>query len=201
MTVGIKKRMSPKIGKFKKSVWISVCLSAAVVFSTQKARATKIDVMTGYYSITAETATASSEISNFGLYRINYMISLLPQLELIVGYSLMMSDILGGDLGFGIDGSIVYYPISTSWRIQAVVDNAKMSIDGLWRPYMGMGFSQRQFQSVQSTYAGFSFNLGVERSLARVFDLKGEIRYLFLQGTRDSTATELSAVAGVVFSF
>ncbi|MBK7842410.1 MAG: outer membrane beta-barrel protein [Bdellovibrionales bacterium] len=193
--------MSPKIGKFKKSIWVFACLVSALAVSTQKARATKIDVMTGWYSITAETATASSEISNFGLYRINYMISLLPKLELIVGYSLMMSDILGGDLGFGIDGSFVYYPISTSWRILAAVDNAKMSVDGIWRPYLGMGFSQRQFQSVQSTYAGFSFNVGVERSLARAFDIKGEIRYLLLQGTRDSTATELSAVGGVVFSF
>lgn len=197
----IQKRMSPKIGKFKKSIWISACLVGALAVSTQKARATKIDVMTGWYSITAETATESSEISNFGLYRINYMISLLPKMELIVGYSLMMSDILGGDLGFGIDGSFVYYPISTSWRILAAVDNAKMSVDGIWRPYLGMGFSQRQFQSVQSTYAGFSFNVGVERSLARAFDIKGEIRYLLLQGTRDSSAIELSAVAGVVFSF
>lgn len=193
--------MSPKIGKFKKSIWIFAWLVGLLAVSTQEAQATKIDVMTGWYSITAETATESSEISNFGLYRINYMISLLPKLELIVGYSLMMSDILGGDLGFGIDGSFVYYPISTSWRILAVVDNAKMSIDGIWRPYLGMGFSQRQFQSVQSTYAGFSFNVGVERSLARTFDVKGEIRYLLLQGTRDSTATELSAVGGVVFSF
>jgi len=199
--VEIQKRMSPKIGKFKKSIWISACLVGALAVSTQKARATKIDVMTGWYSITAETATESSEISNFGLYRINYMISLLPKMELIVGYSLMMSDILGGDLGFGIDGSFVYYPISTSWRILAAVDNAKMSVDGIWRPYLGMGFSQRQFQSVQSTYAGFSFNVGVERSLARAFDIKGEIRYLLLQGTRDSSAIELSAVAGVVFSF
>ncbi|MBK9038673.1 MAG: hypothetical protein IPL83_05815 [Bdellovibrionales bacterium] len=93
--------MSPKIGKFRKSIWISVCLVAAMAFSTQKARATKIDVMTGYYSITAETATASSEISNFGLYRINYMISLLPKMELIVGYSLMMSDILGATWASG----------------------------------------------------------------------------------------------------
>lgn len=193
--------MSPKVGKIKKSIWISACFVGALSVSNQKALATKIDVMTGWYSITAETATDSSEISNFGLYRINYMISLLPKMELIVGYSLMMSDILGGDLGFGIDGSFVYYPISNSWRILAAVDNAKMSIDGLWRPYLGMGFSQRQFQSVQSTYAGFSFNVGVERSLARTFDLKGEIRYLLLQGTRESTATELSAVGGVVFSF
>ncbi|MCB0363488.1 MAG: hypothetical protein KDD35_12235 [Bdellovibrionales bacterium] len=172
-----------------------------LVLCAQGALATKIDVMPGWFSISAKTATASNEISNFGIYRINYMISLMPKLDLAVGYSLIMSNTVGGDLGFGLDGALLYYPISTSGRIIASSENAKISIDGIWRPYVGVGFGQRQFQSVQSSYAGFSANLGIERSMARDFDLKGEIRVLFLQGARESTATEISAVSGFIFFF
>lgn len=170
------------------------------LFFGLRANAIKIDVMMGWFNVAAESTTRN-EVSNFGLYRVNYMLPLLPKLDLSVGYSLMMSEVLGGDLGFGLDGALLYFPLSTSGKIQASSSYSTVVIDSIWRPYLGIGFSQRQFQSVQSSYAGFSVSVGLERSIARNFDLKGEIRYVDLQGARQSTATETSAVGGLIFLF
>ncbi|MCB0385196.1 MAG: hypothetical protein KDD43_07370 [Bdellovibrionales bacterium] len=175
-------------------------MSCLVTFSSF-ASASKLDIMAGWFSISAKTNSGSSELSNFGAYRINYFIPVFRQLDLTVGYSLLMSDTFGGDLGYGVDGGVTYYPISNSRPIKADSENARMVVDSLWRPYAGLGFSQRQFQSVQSTYAGFSLFGGVERSLMREFDFKAELRIVELQGAGVATATEMTLVAGIIYLF
>ncbi|MCB0364479.1 MAG: hypothetical protein H6624_03525 [Bdellovibrionaceae bacterium] len=174
---------------------------ASAVSLSFSASASKLDIMAGWFSISAKTNSGSSELSNFGAYRINYFIPVFRQLDLTVGYSLLMSDTFGGDLGYGVDGGVTYYPVSGSTPVKAAAENSRMVIDSLWRPYIGLGFSQRQFQSVQSTYAGFSMYGGVERSLMREFDFKAELRIVELQGAGIAKATEMTVVAGLIYPF
>lgn len=181
--------------------WVHIWILAAMILAVTPASAGKLDVMAGWFSLSAKTNLASADFSNFGAYRMNYLIPVTSKLELTVGYSLLMSDTFGGDLGYGIDGGVTYYPLSESKAIEASSGSARMVVDPLWRPYVGVGFSQRQFQSVLSTYAGFSMFLGVERSLDREFDAKTEFRIVELRGSGTATATEITAVVGLVYLF
>ena len=65
----------------------------------------------------------------------------------------------------------------------------------------GRRIHQRQFQSVNSNYAGFGLNLGFERSMDRIFDLKGLVRYSVLGGPGSANATEILILGGITFPF
>ncbi len=76
-----------------------------------------------------------------------------------------------------------------------------MSVNQLWRPFIGVGFLQRQFQSVQNSYAGFGASVGTERALNTAFGLKFFMRYATMGGSDESKATEITIFSGITFKF
>lgn len=172
-----------------------------LAFLTYQAQANKVDILAGGYSLSASTDEASGSASGLGGYKINYSFNLLNNLDMTVGYSIIMSNTFGGDLGFGFDFEFNYFPLTPSIPINSKSTKSFMTVKPLWRPLVGICFHQRQFQSVNSNYAGFGLNLGFERSMDRIFDLKGLVRYSVLGGPGSANATEILILGGITFPF
>jgi hypothetical protein len=166
----------------------------------EKSRAAKLDLFAGAYQLVAETDTDSEDISNLGAYLVSYQFPLQQQLELGLGYTLIMSDTIGGDLAFGFDLGLHYYPFTRVSDLEWSKDGDLMKIEEIWRPFATLSFHQRQFQSVSASYAGFSLGGGVERSMESLpFNLKAAFRLLFLNGPGSSTGEENILVLGISY--
>lgn len=161
----------------------------------------KFDVNIGYFSVTAKTATSSGSVSGPGLYQFNFRRALNQKLELTLGYTIYFTDIISGDSGSGIDVGANYYPFSSVAEITAMKDGKSMRIEELFRPYVGISFNQRSFQSVQSSYSGFGIIGGAERSMGEKLSANAAIRYISLSGARAATASEMDILLGVSFRF
>ena len=110
-----------------------------------------------------------------------------------------MADFAGSDLGYGLDAGANYYPFSDSGDesfTDGVVTAARYEN---WKPFVGLSFNQRSFQSVRNSYAGFGFRAGVERHYNEKINLRAEARLVSLTGSNESEATETSLFAGLVF--
>jgi len=134
-------------------------------FFALPAKAQKLNFFAGFYSINANppSANASSiRISGPGAYGLSGQFSLRPNLEFGVGYTVFLSKGISGDMGFGPDLSLVYFPFSASSAlVHSRVGIEFREIESL-RPYGMVSFHQRQFQSAQSAYSGFGLGLGTE---------------------------------------
>lgn len=178
-----------------------VVLLVAIVFGDESASAgNKLEVATGFYSLTAKTSKRSGSASNFGVYRAAYGFGFGAQVDLQIGYTLFMSDIVGGDLGFGPDLGLQYFPMTDSGARRFVTDKVSINVNDVLRPFISAGFHQRQFQSVDSSYAGFSFGGGAEMAWSEDYSLKAEVRYLLLNGPTNATANQLDLLFGLSFS-
>lgn len=161
----------------------------------------KFDVNIGYYSVTAKTSTSSGSVSGPGLYQFNFRRALHPKLELALGYTIYFTDIISGDSGSGIDVGANYFPLSSVAEITAAKDGKSMRIEEILRPYVGISFNQRSYQSVQSSYSGFGLIGGAERSIGETLSANAAIRYISLSGARSATASEMDILLGVSFRF
>ncbi len=163
--------------------------------------ASKFSVSAGAYDITAETTRSDGSVRNLGVYQLSFRFPVVRQLELGVGYSVAMSGIVGGDLAFGVDIGLHYYPLTSAEGITWSSDSASFQMSELWRPYVGLGFHQRQVQAIQTSYAGFGLSLGVERVLREMLSARGEVRALQMSGTASSSAREFDVLLGLVIGF
>lgn len=182
---------------------IALFTISAFFFSPANARAgaNKFDLGFGFYSFTAKTSTGSGSNSGLGLYMLNFRRTLGPRFELALGYTVYFSNLVSGDSGSGLDLGMNYYPFTFSGPVEASGDGAKIEMEEIWRPYVGATFNQRNFQSVQTTYTGFGFALGLERVLNKSMNLNALFRYLKLNGARGSTGSEMNTSVGVSFKF
>lgn len=162
----------------------------------------KLDLFAGFFNLEAETSTQKGSASALGAYKVAYATPMFTDsLELSLGYTLLMSNTVGGDLVYGVEAAAVYYPLTPSSSFVGQSDNAVLELNAIWRPLVGLSFNQRQAQSTNSGYAGFGVILGAERSLDLNFDLKMMFRYTFLSGPKSATANETTALIGVTVPF
>jgi hypothetical protein len=167
-----------------------------------KVLAGKLDLMTGYFDLNAKVGQQEGQVSAIGAYKISYAQNVFSDhLDLEIGYTLLMSETFGGDLAYGIEAGLNYYPFTPSTSIEGRSQNASLEITPLWRPFVGTSFNQRQAQSTNSGYAGFGVVVGTERALNSYFDLKTMVRYTFLSGARAATANELTVFVGITMPF
>ena len=159
----------------------------------------KIDLSVGYFSIKAKSSGEEASISNPSAFRVGYQKELLPSLEFAVGYTILLADFAGSDLGYGLDLGAIYFPLTGSSDEVFKSDAIEVRRYEHLRPYLGLGFYQRQFQSVKNSYAGLGATLGVERYYDKKMNFKAEARYVGLSGSNESTATEMNLLFGVVF--
>jgi opacity protein-like surface antigen len=167
------------------------------------AQADKFDISLGYFDLTAQqtgsTGSKSGNASSLGLYQFLYRHQFTESIEVGLGYSVMASSGIGGDLGYGVDLGIYYFPFTPAEAETIRVENSIAVLTPVWRPYVTAGFYQRQFQAVQTGYAGAGAGVGVERALSGSFALRAEARYIKLSGTTTSTANTTDLMFGVSF--
>ncbi|MCB0414004.1 MAG: hypothetical protein KDD50_06705 [Bdellovibrionales bacterium] len=174
-----------------------ICISSTSVFALD----VKVDAMAGYFSIDAKTNQASGSVSNIGSYLVSVSLPFAHQFDLNVGYSLIMSKGIGGDLAYGIDAGVNYFPFTPSTSIKAIDDKSFLQVSPLIKPFFGISFHQRQYQSVQTNYAGFGLSVGMERKINAAFDLKLMTRYVSLIGPQSAQASELIFMGGISYGF
>lgn len=160
----------------------------------------KLDIMFGYFSLQAKTKEKKGNVDNFGAYQLSYRYAFANFLELSAGYSLIASKTFSGDFGFGPDIGLVYFPFSSSNAIEATSENVNFRSYELYKPYLVSAFHQRQYQSIQSSYAGFSFGAGVEIYWKNNMSFKFETRYLPLGGPDGATSNEFDLLGGFCFN-
>jgi opacity protein-like surface antigen len=170
------------------------------LFFSHAALADKFDFMLGTYQISAKVDGNEVEFGNLGSYKVQYNKSTLNQFDLFVGYTVNMVDIIGGDMGFGPDLGFNYFPLSFNSANEFEKGAWSILSMELWRPYVGLSFNQRSFQSIKNSYAGFGFNLGTEYSLSKLYSAKAEFRYITMAGTSESLANETNFLIGISLS-
>lgn len=174
-------------------------LSILILISTvsTSAWASKFDAMLGMFAINAKANNETASVSGLGSYKLQFNKSVLDQFDMFIGYTVNMANTIGGDLGYGLDIGANYFPFSFTEPSEYDRGSWSARRDELWRPYVGMSFNQRNFQSVRNGYAGFGFNAGTEYAISKQYSLKGELRYISLAGSNDSTATETNILVGI----
>lgn len=176
-------------------------ISASLIFMAPQfgSANSKIDVTFGYFSLDANSSRGNTQLSNFGSYSIFYRYELIPQFDFQLGYSLLASKTIGGDLSFGPDLGFLYFPFSGTGMNTAVGENVTLEQSEKLRPYAGMSFHQRQYQSTQATFAGFSVQGGVIQSLWERLSLRWDLRVIGLSGPSKATATEIDLNFGISY--
>jgi hypothetical protein len=160
----------------------------------------KLDASLGAYSLSAKSSQGEGKASGLGSYIVTYHYGLVDGLDFSVGYSLFFSNIITGDMGFGPDLGITYYPISSSGLTVIKTEGIYLLIKEQWRPLINFSFNQRQFQSSDSSYAGLSFGFGTEYSYSQSLDFKGMFRYQALKGPASTDATFIDFLFGLSIS-
>lgn len=190
--------LSPSVARPKALLLAASLLAISFSFC---ARASEVHLLTGGYSFTAESNGRSGTKTNLGAYYACFETPLLTGLEVSIGYSILISGIVTGDMAFGLDLGVNWYPLTHS-EPRVFRDSGHVAeVNELWRPYVGVSFDQRQFQVVQSGYAGGGLVAGIERALVSGYSLKSFVRYLIFAGPNGTTATELLFAFGVGMSF
>ncbi len=168
----------------------------------RSSEAGKFNFNMGYYSLSAISSTAKrGNVNNFGIYNLEYRLGVLSHFEIGLGYSILMSNIIGGDLGYGPDFSLYWYPLTLTTADRGSSDKVQYASTDLWKPYLGISFSQRQFQAVQTNYAGFGLMVGLERVLTDVWSVQGLVNFHSYSGNASSSATEFDYLGGISFLF
>lgn len=161
--------------------------------------AEKISVTGGFFSINAKAGGQSSSISNPSAFHVGYRKTFTDELEFKIGYSVLMADFSGTDLGYGVDVGANYYPFSAAADGKYRDERITVNTYEQWRPFFGLAFNQRSFQSIRNSYAGLGFSAGTERYHNEKFNWVAEVKYISLAGSNESEATEMQAMVGMVF--
>jgi hypothetical protein len=181
-------------------LFVFVCVSLG---NFTEAFAAKFVVSGGAFQFSAENASnrVSRSISGFGSYQVGYRYIVNQNWEIDLGYSLLATQTFGGDISFGFDLGANYFPMTGAGSIRAEGDAAAIVLNDRWRPFLGLGFSQRNFQSTNSQFAGFGLKLGTEYQLDERFAVHGTVRYLMLNGPSQSSATQIDILSGLIVQF
>lgn len=166
------------------------CYSSSVL-------ANKVIGTAGYYSLRATNSEGTAKVSNPGHFRLIYDHGLGDQWMMSIGYSIYILTGSGIEFGYGLDLGARYYPFTYHSGVRAESANADFVMIENWRPFTGLAFNQRQYQGIQSSYAGFSLELGLDYALVPNTSLQTSARYMVMKGPFDSSLTEWSLVGGI----
>jgi opacity protein-like surface antigen len=184
-----------------RTTFLKYVLLIALVISPVAHSKAKLDVMAGYFSLQAKTKEKTGNVDNFGSYQLNFRYAVTHFMEVSIGYSLIASKTFSGDFGFGPDIGLVYFPFTSANPIAASSENVHFTSYETYKPYISGAFHQRQYQSIQSSYAGFGFAAGSEIYWKNNMSFKAEIRYLPLGGPDGAISNELDVLGGITFTF
>ena len=197
----MKPMIQPKTRHKVRALTAAVSVLLAVI--SVPAMAGKLDLTAGAYTFGASNSNNNStkSISGVGSYQIAFRNGFLNRFEYEIGYSLIATDVIGGDLSFGVDLGINYFPFTPSHDVVAKTAETTAVFQNIWRPFIGVSFDQRNFQSTSSQYAGGGAKIGTEYQLENRLSVKALLRYLSLAGPNKSLATQIDFMAGLTYQF
>ena len=178
-----------------------VLLSLILGFFSQQTLSAYIGLTGGYYSISADNNSSSTSISNLGAYRFSFTNEITKKLALNVGYNVIFEKIVTGDSSFGFDLGIQYFHFGISSLSQTKIGNVNIKVIQDWSPYVGLGFNQRQYQSIRSSYSGFGLTVGTFKKFLSKLKMVFELRYVALSGATTASATEISLQSGLSYDY
>ncbi len=169
----------------------------------QKSWGKKLDIVLGGFQIKAtnDRNNTSNSISGFGSYHLGYRQSLIWGLEADIGYSVVATQVIVGDLSYGLDIGLNYFPLTPTASIEEQNAGSSAIFNNKWRPFIGGSFHQRNFQSTSAQYAGPGIRLGTEYHIKDSYFATGMFRYLLLGGPNQSTATQIEMLFGIMYQF
>lgn len=177
-----------------------VILLSLLSFISWQARAgSKIDLMVGYFSLEAEVSGGKSSVSNPSAFYLGYLKPISEKIEIKLGYSLLLADFAGSDMGYGLNAGLNYFPLHSAQEEKFKSENIEVFRFENYKPFLSAGFVQRNFESVRTSYGGFGIGVGVEKFHTKELNFKGEIRYNQLAGPSQAKATEIDVFLGVVY--
>ena len=141
--------------------WLSLVLFwfSSIAYASDS----KLSLAYGAYSINATSSLNSTSISQPYFFSISYQKALSNSYALNLGYSLLLGDMYASDMGYGVNIGIDYYLFKTAKEDIFKDDVVTLKRSAIWNPFLGIGFYQRNFQSIKNSYAGFGFDGGIER--------------------------------------
>ena len=171
--------------------------------------AQKVNFDFGMFSINAEppeaagseAAKANVSLSGPGAYSISGSLPIRPSLEVGAGYTIFFSSVISGDMGFGPDLYLTYFPLSEGSGLKFQSFDLRYTEIQKWRPFLQAAFHQRQFQSVDSAYSGFGFSGGVETMWTDDKSWRVSLRSMSLLGPSQSTFTYFDILFGIQLHF
>lgn len=183
--------------------FLLISLAGATSAQAAGGRSGKFEVGAGFYSFSASNKRndTSNTISGVGAYRLAYRHPLFDQWEFDAGYSLTASQTFSGDLAFGVDLGLNYYPWTLNGPQTLTGEGVLASFDDRWRPYVGFAFQQRNFQSTSSQYAGGGFKIGAEYFWTNRTYFHSSLRASALGGPNQSTAQQTEILFGLTFYY
>lgn len=161
------------------------------------AQASKLELNYGFFSVSSEASGTSSTVSGPGALQLNYAHHLVGPIELTFGYTILVA----GDFANGFDVGARWFPITATEAVAWSQNGTTYTVSESWRPFLGVAFSQRQFQSARQGYSGFGFDIGVEHPVSDSFLLRASARYRRLSGSSTSRATEIDLLLGIGLNF
>ena len=185
--------------KTRKITWLK--LITFLLLTSQPSYAQKLSLGFGAYSVSAKVNNEKTSVSNLGAYKIQYHSKILEQFELLLGYNIIIQDIVTGDKSFGPTLGISFYPLGSKTVTQTALDNFSFTNIKKLNPYIYAGFSQRQYQSVRSSYSGFAFGGGSEMGLSKEFSIFGDFQYSILDDPNAGEATEILLTVGIMYNY
>ena len=153
----------------------------------------------GFYNISAKVGEKETSLSNFSHYSITYTKSFFSKTSVEIGYSFLFEDLLGGDMSYGPNIGLRYYHFGTSTNQVSTLESLSVQIKKSYNPYVSLGFLQREFQSVKSSYSGFYVGGGIEMGWQRDFSLYADLKYAQLNGPVQGEANEITTSIGIIY--
>jgi len=181
-------------------------LIALNIFAGSAFATATFDFSAGYYNINAKTSSGEANIANPGVMKVSYHLNITPSIDFRPGYSLyVMKTKDSSDIGYGLDLTLIWYFLSQQPYAYIQNDNLQWKFKESFRPYVGLGFNQRQYQSIQSSYAGIGLTAGAEFSVDSLLPysmyLFSEMQYLSLSGPLSSMIKEFQMLFGSGYHF
>lgn len=165
----------------------------------------KVNLDLGFYSIKAVapsgSTTGSIDLSSPGAYSLSANFAIRPQIELSPGYTVFYSKIFRGDMGFGPDFYLHYFPVTSGSGLKVSQGDISYFETEHIRPFVSFSFHQRQFQSVQSSYSGFGICLGSELQWTKISSLRTMFRTMSLAGPSGGTMNYMDLLVGYQMHF
>ena len=171
------------------------------LLSIGPAYAQKLSFGFGLYNVNASVEGEETQVSNLGAYKFQYNFNIKEKLDIFVGYDLLVEDIITGDKAFGPQVGIAYYPRGSKTISSSLMDGISFLKMKDFNYYFSGSFTQRQYQSIKTSYAGFSIGGGVEWGLNEDVIFYSDIQNSFLEGANEGSASELIGTFGIRFYY